>query len=134
MPLDHPPGDAQVDFGEARVIIDGVLQKAHYFCLSLPQSDDMSVTAFPAERIEGLCEGHNLAFAHFSRGVNQGPLNLSGPIQGMRLLGPPLFTATRKSWSRAMSTRWRSSAKARRSSVIPGLTKKRTWFIIPCTI
>lgn len=65
VPLHHPPGDAQADFGEARVIIDGVLQKAHYFCLSLPQSDDMFVAAFPAERIEGLCEGHNLAFAHF---------------------------------------------------------------------
>ena len=66
VPLDHPPGDGQADFGEARVIIDGVLQKAHYFCLSLPQSDDMFVAAFPAERIEGLCEGHNLAFAHFN--------------------------------------------------------------------
>jgi transposase len=65
VPLDHPPGDAQADFGEAEVIIDGVLCKAHYFDLSLPQSDDMFVAAFPAERIEGLCEGHNQAFAHF---------------------------------------------------------------------
>lgn len=65
VPLDHLPGDAQADFGEAEVIIDGVVRKAHYFDLSLPQSDNMFVAAFPAERIEGLCEGHNQAFAHF---------------------------------------------------------------------
>ena len=65
VPLDHPPGDGQADFGEAEVIIDGVVRKAHYFALSLPHSDDMFVAAFPAEKIEGLCEGHNLAFAHF---------------------------------------------------------------------
>ena len=33
MPLSHPPGHAQCDFGEARVIIGGVEQKAHYFVL-----------------------------------------------------------------------------------------------------
>jgi transposase len=65
VPLDHPPGDAQADFGEALVEIDGALRKGHYLCLSLPQSDDMFVAVFPAERVEGLCEGHNLAFAHF---------------------------------------------------------------------
>ncbi len=65
VPLDHPPGDGQADFGEARVVIGGVAQKAHYFALSLPHSDDMFVAAFPAETTEALCEGHNLAFAHF---------------------------------------------------------------------
>ncbi len=29
VPLHHPPGDARADFGEVRVLIDGVLQKAH---------------------------------------------------------------------------------------------------------
>ena len=33
VPLSHSPGHAQCDFGEARVIIGGVEQKAHYFVL-----------------------------------------------------------------------------------------------------
>ena len=36
MPLSHPPGHAQCDFGEALVIIGGVEQKAHCFVLDLP--------------------------------------------------------------------------------------------------
>jgi transposase len=39
VPLDHPPGDAQVDFGEAMVVIAGVEQKAHYLAMDMPQSD-----------------------------------------------------------------------------------------------
>ena len=37
VPLAHPPGHAQVDFGEAVAIIAGVRQKIHFFCLDLPQ-------------------------------------------------------------------------------------------------
>ncbi len=39
LPLSHPPGHAQCDYGEARVIIGGVERKAHYFALDLPHSD-----------------------------------------------------------------------------------------------
>jgi transposase len=52
VPLAHPPGDAQVDFGEALVTIGGVEQKAHFLCTDLPQSDDCFVIAFPAENTE----------------------------------------------------------------------------------
>ncbi|MCF8035197.1 MAG: IS21 family transposase, partial [Desulfarculaceae bacterium] len=65
VPLYHPPGDGQADFGEALAIIAGARCKAHYFSLALPHSDDMFVAAFPAETSEALCHGHNLAFAHF---------------------------------------------------------------------
>jgi transposase len=65
VPLAHPPGDAQADFGEALVVIAGVEQKAHFQCLDLPYSDDCFVVAFPAENTEAFCEGHNQAFAHF---------------------------------------------------------------------
>jgi transposase len=58
VPLAHPPGHAQVDFGEALVVIAGQEQKAHYFCLDLPQSDDGFVMAFPAETTEAFLEGH----------------------------------------------------------------------------
>ena len=49
VPLAHPPGDAQADFGEALVVIDGVERKAHDLVVDLPHSDDAFVKAFPAE-------------------------------------------------------------------------------------
>jgi transposase len=65
VPLAHPPGDAQADFGEALVGIGGVEQKAHFVCFDLPHSDDCWVMAFPAENTEAFLEGHNQAFAYF---------------------------------------------------------------------
>jgi transposase len=65
VPLAHPPGDAQADFGEALVVIAGVEQKAHFQCMDLPHSDDCFVVAFPAENTEAFLEGHNRAFAYF---------------------------------------------------------------------
>ncbi len=65
VPLAHPPGDAQADFGEALVVIVGEEQKAHFLCVDLPHSDDAFVVAFPAENTESFCEGHNQAFAYF---------------------------------------------------------------------
>jgi len=65
VPLVHPPGDAQADFGEALVSIGGMEQKAHFQCLDLPHSDDCFVIAFPAENTEAFLEGHNEAFAYF---------------------------------------------------------------------
>ena len=70
MPLSHPPGQAQCDYGEARVIIGGVEQKAHYFALDLPHSDGCFVKAYPAETTESFCDGHVSAFA-FLGGVPQ---------------------------------------------------------------
>ena len=58
VPLEHPPGEAQADFGEAQVVIGGVERKAHYFVMELPQSDDCFVMAFPAETTEAFLEGY----------------------------------------------------------------------------
>jgi transposase len=33
VPLAHPPGHAQVDFGEVVGVIDGVRRKMHFFCM-----------------------------------------------------------------------------------------------------
>jgi transposase len=52
VPLVHPAGEAQADFGEALVVIAGVEQKAHYLAMDLPHSDDCFVIAFPAETTE----------------------------------------------------------------------------------
>ena len=65
VPLTHPAGEAQVDFGEALVVIAGVEQKAHYLVMDLPHSDDCFVAAFPAETTEAFLEGHVRAFAYF---------------------------------------------------------------------
>ncbi len=65
VPLAHPPGDAQADFGEAVVVIGGEQRKAHFLVVDLPHSDDAFVKAFPAETTEAFREGHNAAFRYF---------------------------------------------------------------------
>jgi transposase len=47
VPLAHPPGRAQVDFGEADIYLGGVKTRIHYFCLDLPHSDAIFVKAYP---------------------------------------------------------------------------------------
>ena len=57
VPLTHPAGEAQADFGEALVVIAGVERKAHYLAMDLPHSDDCFVVAFPAETTEAFPAG-----------------------------------------------------------------------------
>ena len=63
VPLSHPAGDAQCDFGQAKAVIDGVEQTVHYFVLDLPHSDACFVKAYPAETTEAFCDGHVSAFS-----------------------------------------------------------------------
>ena len=86
VPLVHPPGDAQADFGEALVVIDGVQRKAHYLVVDLPHSDDAFVKAFPAETTEAFCEGHNAAFQYFG-GVPRSILYDNTTLAVARILG-----------------------------------------------
>lgn len=65
VPLAHPPGHAQVDFGAAVGVIGGVRQKIHFFCMDLPQSDACFVKAYPAETTEAFLDGHVSAFEFF---------------------------------------------------------------------
>jgi transposase len=65
MPLVHRPGEAQVDFGQALVKMDGVLRKAAFFVMVLPHSDAFFVMAFPSECTETFLEGHVRAFQFF---------------------------------------------------------------------
>jgi transposase len=94
VPLAHPPGDAQADFGEAMVVIAGVESKAHYLAMDLPQSDDCFVMAFPAETTEAFLEGHNHAFAYFG-GVPRTILYDNTKIAVARILGDGTRTKTR---------------------------------------
>lgn len=70
VPLSHPPGHAQVDFGEAIGVIGGVQCKLHIFFMSLPYSDAFFIKAYPAETTEAFLDGHVSAFAFFG-GVPQ---------------------------------------------------------------
>jgi transposase len=67
VPLRHAPGHAQADFGEVRVVIGGVEQKAHFFVFDLPHSDACYVRAYPAATAEAWADGHVHAFAFFGR-------------------------------------------------------------------
>ena len=86
VPLTHPPGDAQADFGEALVVIDGVECKAHYLVVDLPHSDDAFVKAFPAETTEAFCDGHNAAFRYFG-GVPRGIVYDNTKLAVAKILG-----------------------------------------------
>ena len=65
VPLSHPAGHTQADFGEALVVIGGVEQKAHFFAFDLPHSDACFVRAYPAATTEAWLDGHVHAFAFF---------------------------------------------------------------------
>ena len=86
VPLAHPPGDAQADFGEALVVIAGVECKAHYLVVDLPHSDDAFVKAFPAETTEAFCDGHNAAFRYFG-GVPRGIVYDNTKLAVAKILG-----------------------------------------------
>src|SRR5262245_51966510 len=65
VPLAHPPGEAQVDFGEAEVTLDGRPTKVAVFVMTLPYSNAIYCQAFPRECTEAFLEGHARAFAFF---------------------------------------------------------------------
>ena len=65
VPLAHPPGHAQADFGEAWADIGGVRRKVHFLVVDLPYSDALFVKAYPAETAEAFCDGHVAAFTFF---------------------------------------------------------------------
>ena len=86
VPLVHPPGHAQADFGEAIGVIGGVEQKIHYFAFDLPHSDANFVVAYPAETTEAFCDGHVQAFAFFN-GIPQSILYDNTTIAVAKILG-----------------------------------------------
>ncbi len=86
VPLHHPPGHAQVDFGEAIGVIGGVSQKIHYFCMILPHSDAIFVKGYPEETTEAFLDGHVSAFDFFG-GVPQSILYDNTTIAVAKILG-----------------------------------------------
>jgi transposase len=86
VPLTHPPGHAQVDFGEALAVIGGVERKIHFLAMSLPHSDACFVKAYPGETTEAFCDGHVAGFAFFG-GVPRSILYDNTKIAVARILG-----------------------------------------------
>ena len=86
VPLSHPLGHAQCDFGEALVVIGGVERKAHCFVIDLPHSDGCFVKAYPSETTEAFLDGHVSALA-FLGGVPQGILYDNTRLAVARILG-----------------------------------------------
>ena len=65
LPLSHPPGEAQVDFGEATIRLAGQETKVALFVMTLPYSGAIFMQAFPRECTETFLEGHRRAFEYF---------------------------------------------------------------------
>lgn len=65
LPLSHPPGAAQVDFGEATIRRAGQETKVALFVMTLPYSGAIFIQAFPRECTETFLEGHRRAFEYF---------------------------------------------------------------------
>ena len=63
MPLSHPPGEAQVDFGQARILLNGTEATVAMFVMTLPYSDAIFVCVYPRECTEAFLDGHCRAFA-----------------------------------------------------------------------
>lgn len=86
LPLTHPPGHAQVDFGGADAYIAGEKHRVHFFCCDLPHSDAIFVKAYPAETTEAFLEGHVAAFAFFG-GVPRSILYDNTELAVAKILG-----------------------------------------------
>lgn len=66
LPLEFEPGqDAQVDWGEAQVILAGVQQTVQVFVMHLSYSRRTFVMTFPAQKQEAFLLGHVRAFEFF---------------------------------------------------------------------
>ncbi len=95
LPLLHPPGEGQVDFGRAEVVVAGVRHKAALFVLTLPHSNARFGCLFPRECTETFHEGHARAFAFFG-GVASRISYDNSKIAVVKLTGPHERRLTRE--------------------------------------
>lgn len=64
LPLDHPPGEAQVDFGDVRFVENGVTYDGQYLNISFPHSNAGYTQLFRSANQECLLEGMKAIFEH----------------------------------------------------------------------
>lgn len=113
IPLAHPSGHAQVDFGECVGFIGGAPMKLHFFCFDLPHSDACFVKAYATETTEAFLDGHVSAFAFFG-GVPLSILYDNTKVAVAKILGD----GQRK---RTIPHRWPNFAPPRRPETSPPL-------------
>ncbi len=65
LPLEFDPGtDAQVDWGEAVVVMNGLQKKAQLFVMRLSYSRRIFMMAFPTQKQESFCSARGLNGSH----------------------------------------------------------------------
>jgi len=67
IPLVHRPGEAQVDFFDVVVVIQGKREEGHLFQMSLPCSDRDYGRVYLREDLPSFLDGHERAIRHFGR-------------------------------------------------------------------
>jgi transposase len=87
LPLSHPMGEAQVDFGFAQVDLAGQREQVALFVMTLPYSDVVFMQAFPRECTESFQEGHRRAFEFFC-GVPRRISYDNSKIAVSKIIGP----------------------------------------------
>jgi transposase len=95
MPLAHPPGHAQFDFGEAQAVYRGRTIKVMFCVMSLPYSDAFFCQAFPRECTETFQAGHVRALEFFG-GVPQRISYDNSKIAVAKIVGRRGRTPTRE--------------------------------------
>jgi transposase len=94
VPLVHSPGEGQVDFGTAQVVLDGVTTKVALFVMTLMYSDAVFCCVYPRECTETFLDGHCRAFAFFG-GVPKRISYDNSKIAIARIIGPRRRELTR---------------------------------------
>ncbi len=87
VPLVHPPGEAQVDYGFADIILNGVTTQTALFVMTLPYSDAVFCCLYPRECTESFVDGHRRAFNFFG-GVPKRISYDNSKIPVKRIVGP----------------------------------------------
>jgi transposase len=68
IPLEHDPGETQIDRGVGQVIMTGRQTSVRLFCFQLCYSQKSFVMAFPTERKKPFFAGHVVAFSFIALG------------------------------------------------------------------
>ena len=135
VPLHHPPGHAQVDFGEAVVEVGGRREKVAFFCLILPHSNVWFVKAYPRETMEAFLDGHVSAFA-FLGGLPRSILYDNTTLAVARILGDGTRRRT-QAFTHLQShylfrDRFGRPGKGNDKGKVEALVKTaRRWFMVP---
>lgn len=69
--LEHPGGEAQVDFGEIDIYVDGKLVTAHEFVMTFPASNAGFCQITRSETMEAVCESMEKIFEHIGKVPNR---------------------------------------------------------------